>query len=259
MFESLETRRLLSAALVGGNLTITGTVYPDRIEFARGTGTITVYETTNGVTTPTQFNTAGMQKIIINAGNGADSIIMGKVTIPAEINGSGGNDNISAGGGNDTLHGEGGDDYLFGSDGRDLISGGTGADNMLGGGGLDTVDYKVRTKDLHIGLGTAADDGEVGEKDNVRTDLEIVIGGSGNDYIMTNSGRAVQFYGGPGNDTLIGGSGTDILDGEAGNDLCIGQGGADIFQSKDGSIDTLKGGSGKDSTTNDVSDVLESI
>lgn len=259
MIEALETRKLLSAVVSGGVLTVNGTSYTDRIEFARGTGSITVVETTNGQVTQTPVSTAGIQKIIIWAGNGNDTIILGKVTIPAEIHGSAGNDTISAGGGNDTLFGESGLDYLFGSDGRDLLSGGTNGDNMLGGGGVDTVDYKSRTKDLHIGLGTAADDGEAGEGDNVRTDIEIVISGSGNDYIMTNSGRSVQFYGGAGNDTLVGGSGNDILDGEAGNDLLMGQGGADIFQSKDGGLDTINGGGGADSATSDPSDVISDL
>jgi Ca2+-binding RTX toxin-like protein len=259
VFETLENRRLLTATLSGGILTIIGTDKPDRIEFARGIGVFTVFETTSGQTVQTQFNTAEVQKIVIKPGDAGDLVIVGKLTITCDISAGKGTDTISAGGGNDTIRGEGGNDNLFGSDGRDLINGGLGADTMLGGGGKDTVDYNQRTANLTIGLGTAADDGEAGEGDNVRTDFEIVIAGSGNDHLSTNSGRAVEFYGRDGNDTLIGGSGADLLDGGAGNDSLNGQGGADILQSQDNTVDTVIGGSGVDSGTFDDNDVLSSI
>lgn len=259
MIETLETRRLLTATLSGGVLTIIGTDKPDQIQFARGQGNFTVFETTSGQTVQTQFNTADVQKIVIRSGDAGDLIIVGKLTIPCDIYAGRGTDTVSAGGGNDTIRGEGGNDYLFGSDGRDLLNGGLGADTMLGGGGKDTVDYNQRTANLTIGLGTAADDGEAGENDNVRTDIEVVIGGSGNDMISTNSGRPVEFYGRDGNDTLIGGSGNDLLDGGAGNDSLVGQGGNDLFQALDNAIDTVSGGSGNDDGTFDDFDVLSSI
>src|SRR5205823_1580807 len=106
-----------------------------------------------------------------------------------------------------------------------------------------------------IGLGTLPDDGEAGEGDNVRTDVEIVLCGSGADRVSSESGRAVQFYGGAGDDTLIGGSGNDLLDGGAGRDSLIGQGGDDTFQAKDTEKDTLDGGSGTDTATKDSIDV----
>ena len=259
LVESLETRKLLTATLSGSILTITGTDRPDRIAMERVPGGFRVHETTSGQTNITSWTLAQVSKIVIRSGDAGDFVNIGKLAIPCDIFGGKGTDTLSGGGGNDTIRGEGGNDNLFGSDGRDLLNGGIGADEILGGGGKDTVDYNQRTANLTIGLGTAADDGEAGEGDNVRTDIEIVIGGSGNDRISTNSGRPVEFFGRAGNDTLIGGSGADILDGGAGNDSIMGQGGNDIIQAADGQIDTISGGGGVDDGTFDDNDVLSDV
>jgi len=259
VIEHLENRRLLSTSLAAGILTITGTSGGDSIQFARLTGGFRVFENSGSGIVETSWNFTDVQRVTINAGGASDSVILGKVIVNAEINGGAGNDTLSSGGGNDTIRGEDGNDYMFGSDGRDLLNGGSGGDTMLGGGGRDTVDYNQRTANLVIGLGTVSDDGEAGEGDNVATDNETIIGGSGNDRIATASGRAESFFGGPGNDTLIGGSGADFLDGGTGTDSVEGQGGDDIFQAQDGSIDTINGGSGSDSGTFDDNDLFDSI
>jgi hypothetical protein len=67
---------------------------------------------------------------------------------------------------------------------------------------------------------TTADDGESGEGDSVAEDIEVVIGGAGDDTL---DARAVLYsdvvlIGGGGNDSLRGGSGSDDLCGGAGND-----------------------------------------
>jgi Ca2+-binding RTX toxin-like protein len=66
----------------------------------------------------------------------------------------------------------------------------------------------------------AADDGAAGELDNVRSDVEIVKGGSGDDVlsaypVLTTD---VVLIGNAGNDKLTGGSGADDLCGGAGDD-----------------------------------------
>jgi len=260
VFESLENRRLLTASMNGTQLVIIGTANPDKIEVARGVTTFDLFETTLGVTTKTTWAYSAVKSIGINSGDAGDTIILGKLTIPALIKAGKGNDVISSGWGNDTIFGEGGNDYIYGSEGNDLQNGGLGGDSIYGGGGIDTVDYNSRTANLTIGLGTVSDDGEAGEGDNIRTDNEIIIGGSGNDMISTSSGRAERFYGGPGNDTLIGGSGNDILDGGAGRDSLVGQGGNDIFQAADGQIDSIVGGSGSDTATLDQGlDVVQDV
>jgi Ca2+-binding RTX toxin-like protein len=67
-----------------------------------------------------------------------------------------------------------------------------------------------------------------GEGDRIATDVENLIGGSGDDTIVGNLGDN-QLEGGGGNDTIFGVGGDDVLDGNAGNDvLDCGGGDADI-------------------------------
>ncbi len=86
-----------------------------------------------------------------------------------------------------------------------------------------------RTNPIYVGIGTLADDGEAGEKDNVQLDVETVIGGSGNDTIhggaannlLVGNGGNDQLFGNFGDDTLSGNAGTDTLNGENGTDTAI--------------------------------------
>jgi Ca2+-binding RTX toxin-like protein len=259
VIERLEPRRLLAAQLSSGVLTINGTNQPDFIEVAVERTSFTVFHTTGGATMHHSFDLNQVKRIEIYALAGADTIILGRLAIPTRVDGGRGNDTLSGGRGNDTLNGGGGDDYLWGGDGKDLLDGGSEADDIYGGAQVDTVTYASRTADLVIGLGDLPDDGEDGENDNVRTDVEVVIGGNGNDRITTTSGRPVRFIGGAGNDTLIGGSGNDTLQGGPGNDLLWGQGGNDLLLASDGEGDTLVGGSGVDVAESDELDILSSI
>ena len=63
-----------------------------------------------------------------------------------------------------------------------------------------------------------------GEHDNIRSDIEDITGGSGNDRII-GSLFANYLIGSDGNDTIYGGDGNDTLEGDAGRDLLFGQGG----------------------------------
>jgi Ca2+-binding RTX toxin-like protein len=236
----------VSFAKTSGTVTITGTDKADKVEFGSGQTLLTVVETTSGVVTTTNLDIVKVKKIVVNSGAGADTIILGKTTIPAFIRGGRGNDVISGGFGADSLYGEAGDDYVNGSDGKDRIDGGTEGDEIYGGAQLDIVDYSTRTNNVTIGIGTLPDDGEAGEGDNVHTDIEIVFCGAGNDIVSTTSGKAVQLYGFAGNDTLQGGSGSDLIDGGAGRDSLVGKGGNDTFRDADGAKDTMDGGSGTD-------------
>jgi Ca2+-binding RTX toxin-like protein len=259
VIEQLETRRHLTAVLSGGTLTVTGTLHPDQIEFGSGKVFVNVVETTSGVRTQTDFQIKDIQKIVVNGGDAGDLIVLGKLTIPSAINGEKGNDSVTGGQGNDTIMGDGGNDSLNGSGGRDLINGGIGGDAIYGGAQIDSVDYNQRTANLTVGIGTIADDGEAGEGDNIATDIEVVIGGSGNDFLRTSSGKSVTLIGNAGNDTLEGGSGADVFNGGAGTDSCIGHGGDDFFTSRDGQIDTIIGNGGHDSADADSNDVLSEM
>ena len=177
--------------------------------------------------------------------------------------GGDGNDSLLGGGmadslwgndGNDSLNGQGQIDQLNGGPGDDILNGGDNqADDLVGGAGNDTADYSKRTDDLTITLDNLANDGAPGEKDNVHSDIETVLGGSGADNItgsafsnllIGNDGNDI-IHGGGGNDTVKGGVGNDFLFGDAGNDSILGEGWNDNLYGGAGD-DILDGGTGSD-------------
>lgn len=158
------------------------------------------------------------------------------------INGLGGNDTIDGGAGNDVLSGGAGGDVIYGGAGNDSLKGGSGndilqgengADLFAGGSGKDSVTYTEKIVDLTLDMDNKADDGVAGEKDNIKSDIENIVGGSGNDNI-TGSAIANTISGGPGNDSLNGGSGNDFLFGDNDDDSLNGQTGQDTYHGGDG-------------------------
>jgi Ca2+-binding RTX toxin-like protein len=140
-----------------------------------------------------------------------------------------------------TIHGGDGDDtFLEGSakTPREIIS---------GGNGNDTIDYSARRTNLQVTLAPAAtssaDDGDPtspAEADDIKDDVEHVIGGSGNDSLVGGDNDDV-LDGGPGNDTLVGGLGNDVLNGGSGNDWFYegsSANGSDVFNGGSG-LDTV--------------------
>src|SRR4051794_21488984 len=131
-------------------------------------------------------------------GNGGDDV----------LNGDDGDDHLSDGesidaatgiGGNDTLLGGAGNDYLGGGL---LAGGGAGADILDGQKGNDTVDYSRRTTPVTVTEGAGANDGAVGEGDNV-ANAETILGGSASDS-LTGAAEPNVLRGGRGDDTLDG-------------------------------------------------------
>ena len=184
----------------------------------------------------------GAANATLNGGAGNDSIVGGSGS--ESILGGDGNDSIFSGQGNDTMHG---------GSGNDTLMGGTGADQFYGDGGTDTADFSNRGLSLNISLDDIANDGprnQVGGLDNVHSDIEIVIGGAGNDSIVGDPFDN-ELIGGAGNDTIFGGSGNDTLEGDAGNDQLYGQDGNDTLLGQDGQMDTLDGGNGTDTAQRD--------
>jgi Ca2+-binding RTX toxin-like protein len=140
---------------------------------------------------------------------------------------------LSGGGGNDTLTGGAGNDSLDGGAGDDTLLADGGADTLTGGDGRDLADYSSRTEPLSISLDNYAQDGAAAEGDNVKSDVEDVLGGSGDDG-LTGSAVANVLNGGAGNDTIDGGAGDDSLLGDPGNDRLVGGAGDDVFDGGDG-------------------------
>ena len=223
-------------------------------------------------------------KITVAGGSGNDSITGSKSA--DVLRGEDGNDTLSGASGTDSLDGGNGNDTLIGGEGNDTLIGGADADDFRGGGGIDVADFTTRSDNLVITLEDVANDGGGARTDNVRSDVEIVLGGAGNDSITGNN-AANSLNGGAGNDTLVGlggsdvlgellgvlafdypelgddrifgGSGNDTLTGGSGIDLLDGQDGNDTIFANDGAKDTVLGGSGTDSVKRDTVDALTSI
>lgn len=232
----LESRRLFSATLTGGILTITEGAGNDttNIRYTMGAQNLTVTE--NGVAT--SFNYGAITGIVVDLGDGNDTFDgWTTITKPTTIYG---------GAGNDTLRGSAGADEIHGGDGDDVLLGRMGADVFYGDAGTDTIDYSDRSTGspaLTITLDGTNDDGAAGEQDNVGTDIERVVGGVGNDYIVGNDANNL-LNGGSGNDTIIGGLGDDTLIGAVGaDDLDGGEGidTADFTQFNSGVTISLDG------------------
>ena len=182
--ESLESRRLLSASLADGLLTIIGTNRADRIEIIRRDDDGQIRVVLNG--TQTRFRFGDVNRIHVSGRGGHDFIEYGVrdggLSFPANVSGGKGNDTIHTGHGDDTISGGNGHDRIEGEAGDDLISGGNGDDVIEGGDGSDT---------LH--------------------------GDAGNDDLYGNR-HADYLAGGAGDDDLFGGRDTDAVWGQAGDD-----------------------------------------
>ena len=206
-----------------GLLSVIGTPGSDVIHLGLNGPEIVV--TMNGKAS--RYVAATVQRIEIRGDSGHDVITIGAGIGACWIDGGAGNDMIHGGDGNDTIYGGAGNDRLFGGaghdrlygqDDNDLLDGGSGNDLIVGGKGIDTASYATRRAAVRVSLDNKANDGMRGEKDNVRTDVENITGGHGNDLLI-GSRLANILRGGNGNDTLIGNSGKDRLLGGPGKNV----------------------------------------
>ena len=158
-----------------------------------------------------------------------------------------------------------GSDMLVGSGRDNVFLGGPGADVFSGLGGIDLVVYADRRKPVRVTLDGVANDGQRSERDNVRKDIEGVLGGSAGDALV-GSGAGNVLVGGPGADSLNGLRGVDLLLGGAGADLLTGGRGIDGLQagpgrdrvqSRDRVVDLVSCGSGRDAVTADAVDSIK--
>jgi Ca2+-binding RTX toxin-like protein len=184
-----------------------------------------------------QFDTAGTSVEIVY-GSDRDDVINGSDSAEL-IDGRMGNDTINGGGGSDTLSGSYDNDVIDGGAGNDTLDGGSGADDLAGGAGTDTASYAGRTNAVRVTPDGTADDGETGEGDNVRPDVENLVGGDGNDS-LTGSAANNRIEGGPGKDTLAGLAGDDTLLGGTGDDTLNDTQGANTLDGGPG-VDTVNG------------------
>lgn len=280
--QALEPRRFLTVTIdydpARQVLSFIGNDKRDRLEFGRTDPTETLRVVVNG---QEEVFTSPIRLISMSLGGGADTVILGQVSIPAFIRGGPGNDTLSGGLGNDTILGEGGFDYVFGREGDDLIDGGLQGDTIFGftgddvitsgsdilenddtisgGEGNDMVDYSGSDNPLVLRIGDftpAPND----ISDYIYADIETLRGTNGNDFIRNLSRKGIRIEGLGGNDLLQGGSGDDTLVGGDGNDTLLGMGGRDVLDAQDGAVDTVNGGSGVDTLlSSDSNDLISNI
>jgi hypothetical protein len=218
-FETLEGRRLMSAAVAGDVWQIRGD------DPGRGKADAIVVE-------PTPENPAVLRAVI--NGQVAGTAELSPIT-RIEIDGGDGDDRISVQLGSAAsavatrLVGGKGNDFLTGSANADVIVGGVGNDTLEGGAGDDTLDGDAGNDRLLGGDGKDTLRGGVGN--------DVLAGGSGNDVLVGDKGPDRlkggddddNLAGGAGNDRLAGGDGVDTMDGGKGADRVFRQNGIDVL------------------------------
>jgi Bacterial Ig domain/Bacterial cadherin-like domain/RTX calcium-binding nonapeptide repeat (4 copies) len=172
---------------------------------------------------------------VLQGGGGKDRLLGGS-----------GDDDLQGGGDNDRLRGGAGDDDLSGGGGDDNLRGGDGSDRMSGGPGRDLGDYLAHDTAVSLSAGNGANDGSRGEGDELRSDVENLRGGSGNDSLQGN-GAANWLHGYGGDDRLRGGMANDDLYGGTDDDTLDGRDAASLS-------DDLFCGGGSDGAMADTGD-----
>lgn len=217
------------ATLAGGTLTVNGTFGNNSISLSVISTNIQVNR--DGVIQT--FTKSAVQRINVRALDGNDTITIGN-GIPGGT--------------------------LSGSCGNDTIKPGTGTEQIYGGPDTDTVDYSSRTTGVFVFIDDLANDGASLEDDNVHTDVENLVGGSGNDYLI---GSKYNNYlrGNGGNDTLIGMDGNDSLDGGSGADNLSGGLGNDTatYSSRTSGVNVTLDGVSNDGQANERDNVQPDI
>jgi Ca2+-binding RTX toxin-like protein len=186
MIENLESRRLLSATLSAGVLTVEGSAKSDFIHVGPGGGKLNVQVNKERKS----FALGDVKKLVVRGLNGNDAITFGFGTIGATVEGGNGNDKIIGTNNADTISAGAGNDYVHAWLGNDQVSGGVGNDTIIGCVGNDTIH------------------GDAGN--------DLISGAKGDDVIFGDAGND-QLFGAAGNDKVDGGDGKDSA-GKEGND-----------------------------------------
>lgn len=229
-----------------------------------------------------QVTCSGSALWSVDLGDGNDVLQFNASSMGGPFHGGTGDDRILGGdsylGNYEQLYGDSGNDILRGRAGADMLDGGPGADTMSGGTSClptvlgtckidgDTVTYDDRLLAVRATADGLSDDGEVGEGDLIKRDIECLVDESGDDLLggttmnrglgSDNLVTGMTLRGGPGDDVLrggrardwlAGGAGKDVLRGFSRPDFMFGQAGDDRFRARDGFRDQLDGGFGRDS------------
>ncbi|SLN56759.1 Bifunctional hemolysin/adenylate cyclase precursor [Roseivivax jejudonensis] len=173
----------------------------------------------------------------------------GDDTLTATVN----DDTVTGGGGNDTIDGDFGDDGVFGQDGDDVLDGGRGNDNIAGSVGNDAITGGSGRDSIGGGEGNDSIAGETGD-DTIGGGVgdDRIDGGAGDDVLAAGAGDD-GIIGGAGNDTIGGSYGSDSVGGGSGDDSLGGGFGMDLVEGGDGN-DSIGGGEGNDTVRGDDDD-----
>lgn len=200
-------------------------------------------------------------RVVVNLEGGGDIFTTDRLSVAVEVHGGSGDDILKGGRLADRLYGEGGADFIAGYLGDDVVDGGAGddgldwegvdaqsdanlgTDTLVGGAGVDTVYYASRGESVIASIDGVANDGAIGERDNISLDVEAIKAGDGDDT-LTGSEGPNRLEGGPGSDTIVGLGGADAIDGGDDDDTIDGGAGDD----------TLSGGRGDDGLEGDTGD-----
>jgi hypothetical protein len=227
---------------------------------------------------------AELAGVVVDLAAGTAHVATGDDTLTGieRVVGGAAADRLTGGAGGDTLQGRGGDDVLAGAAGADrleggigsdALAGGPGADAIWGGAGFDTVSYAQAGGPVLVTLDDQPGDGEDGENDDVRSDVEhVVASGSGDDVKGSPAANRIDagagddtVDGGDGDDAIAGGDGVDRLAGGAGRDAIVPGAGTDEVEAgtgddtidvADGEVDKVTCGIGIDAVTADAADIL---
>jgi hemolysin type calcium-binding protein len=129
---------------------------------------------------------AGPLPVVVDLGAGQDLLAAFQQPTDA-LTGRGGpgNDSLYSTTGPATLEGGDGDDELYPDDNPYSSSTVTpGPDVIAGGPGVDKVWYIGHASGVQVSLDGAANDGGVGEVDNVQTDVEAIVGSRSDDVLV---------------------------------------------------------------------------
>jgi Ca2+-binding RTX toxin-like protein len=265
------------AAPTGAGAAVTQTVNADTLTVTsdQAADTITLVAKTGGVLTvndqPTTLAADGNAKIVVNAGDGADTV--NASALPADaystltISGGDGDDLLTGGSGNDDLRGGDGNDRVIGFRGNDDHEGGAGNDVLVwnNGDGTDVMDGDAGADEVEInGAPTVGDINAAvpngGRVMFTRTNPvpfavdfsaeRLTVNGLGGDDTFNGAAglaplTLLSLNGGSGDDSLTGGDGPDLITGGDGNEKLSGEGGDDRVVGDRGT-DTLQGGDGND-------------
>ena len=183
-----------------------------------------------------------------------DSKILGGGDSRQVIEGTDGDDTITAGDGFNIIRGGAGDDTITGGDNLNFIYGGEGNDTITGGNGTNIIRGEDGDDTITDGNGSSHLDGGNGnDVINAGGGNDVVLGGAGADKLYGEDGDDViagndgndEIYGGNGDDTVYADEGNDFVRGEDGNDSLFGGDGDDTLYGDDGD-DYLEAGNGND-------------